>query len=100
MFTFPAGNFHQTTGPPVSTDEDCSSVGAVECEPLASPSDTDLSDDVRVPAVLSQRRLLEDPVILDSPQVSIPKKHRPVFQNKNWPQSMHFPCVRFFSLSK
>lgn len=104
---FPTGNFHQPTGPPVSTDEEGSSTGPVESGALASQSDaeladsqsdTDLSDDVRVPAVLSQRVLLEDPVILDSPQVSVLKKHRAVFQNRNWPQSTHFPHVRFFYL--
>lgn len=61
-----------------------------------SQSDADLSDDVRVPAVLSQRVLLEDPLILNSPQVSIPKKQRPVFRNNNWPLSTDLPCVSFF----
>lgn len=78
----------------------------------ATQSDTDLtdsqsvsesvsepvSDDAWVPAGPSQRLLLEDPLILNSPQVSIPKKHGPGFKNKNWPQSTLFPCVSFLFL--
>lgn len=96
---FPTGHFHQTTGPAVSTDEEESSAGPVsqsDAELVDSQSDSDLLEDVRVPAMPSQRVLLEDPIILDSPQVSIPKKHRPVFQNQNWPESTHFPFVSFF----
>lgn len=62
-------------------------------ELVNSQSDTEPSDNFRVPAVPSHRVLLEDPLILDSPQVSIPKKRSQVFKNKNWPLSPQFPCV-------
>lgn len=65
----------------------------LDAELADSQSDTDASVDARVPAVLSHRVLLEDPLILNSPHVSIPKKCGPVYKTKNWPQPTDYPCV-------
>lgn len=51
-----------------------------ESQPTMDPS-----GDVRVPAGSSQPVLIEDPVILNSPRISIPKKCEPTL-NPNCPQ--------------
>lgn len=85
-------------------EEDADSMSVVESGTPASQldveladsrSDTDASEDVRVPAVLSHRVLLEDPLILNSPQVSIPKKCGPVYKTQNWPLPTDYPSVSF-----
>lgn len=83
-------------------EEDTDSMSFVESGPHASQLDveladsqldTDASEDVRVPPVLSHRVLLEDPLILNSPQVSIPKKCGPASTRKNLPLPANYPCV-------
>lgn len=83
-------------------DEDVDSTSAAESvapgsqstvESADSQSDTDPSKDVLIPAVPSQPVLLEDPLILNSPQVSIPKKYEALYKPKNWPLPTDFPCV-------
>lgn len=83
-------------------DEDVDSTSAAESvapgsqssvESADSQSDTDPSKDVLIPAVPSQPVLLEDPLILNSPRVSIPKKYEAAYKPKNWPLPTDFPCV-------
>lgn len=57
-----------------------------------SQSYTDPSEDTLIPAVQAQPILLEDPLVLNSPRVSIPKKNDAVFKRNKWPQRK-FPSV-------
>lgn len=57
-----------------TTDKQCSSSG-----------------DVLVPAVQSQAVFFEDPLVLNSPRISIPKKHQAVIKCKKSPHSEKFP---------
>lgn len=59
-----------------STVPGCQSVA----DTAESQSAMDPSEDVRVPAVSSQPVLIEDPVILNSPRISIPKKSEPTLK--------------------
>ncbi|XP_047183205.1 mis18-binding protein 1 isoform X2 [Scophthalmus maximus] len=50
------------------------------------------SEDTLIPAAPPHRPvLLEDSLVLNSPQISIPKKRQAVFRRNNWPQSTKFP---------
>lgn len=80
-------------GDSVSVVESGTPASQPDVELADSQSDTDASEDARVPAVLSHRVLLEDPLILNSPQVSIPKKCGPVYKTQNWPLPTDYPCV-------
>lgn len=48
---------------------------------------------VMVPAEQSQAVLLEDPLVVNSPCVSIPKKHQAMFKRNKLPQCEKFPNV-------
>lgn len=41
----------------------------------------------------SQHILLEDPLVINSPHVFIPKRDKGVFQRNQWPQHKRFPVV-------
>lgn len=58
------------------------------------------SEDVLVPATQSQPVLLEDPLVLNSPSVFIPKKYQAVFKRNKLPQCEKFPSVSRNSLKK
>ncbi|KAM9842945.1 mis18-binding protein 1 [Aulostomus maculatus] len=60
-------------------------------ESTDSHSDTDPAEDVRPPAVSSQPVLLEDPLVLNTPQISIPKKHKALINHNQWPQHTTLP---------
>lgn len=60
-------------------------------ETAESQSDMDPSEDVCTPVVFSQPLLLEDPLILNSPRVTIPKKNNTL--NHNCPQPSKVPSV-------
>lgn len=44
-------------------------------------------------AVSPKSVLLEDPLVLNSPQISIPKKQEAVFKRNKWPKQAKFPSV-------
>jgi len=54
-------------------------------------SDTEPSEDVL--AVSPQPVLFEDPLLLNTPKISIPKKQEAVFKRNKWTQSTQFPSV-------
>lgn len=56
-------------------------------ESADNESDMDPAEAVWIPTAPSQPVLLEDPLILNSPRISIPKKHN------NCPQRSNFPSV-------
>lgn len=76
-----------------SVPESVVSANRSRVESADSQSDTDPSEDVRIPGVPSQPVLLEDPLVLNTPRISIPKKHDAVFKRNKWPQRATFPSV-------
>lgn len=107
-YIFSIGNFHPSRDKPPFTvhnmgeTQDFTLTSVVESgvpvsqsrlEPADSQSDTDPSEDVLIPAVPPQPVLLEDPLILNSPRISIPKKSEAVLKGNNWPQPTEFPNV-------
>ncbi|XP_049453014.1 mis18-binding protein 1 isoform X1 [Epinephelus fuscoguttatus] len=56
-------------------------------ESADSQFNTDPSEDALNPAVSPQHVLLEDPLVLNTPRISIPKKQEP----NRWPQRTKFP---------
>ncbi|TKS86593.1 Mis18-binding protein 1 [Collichthys lucidus] len=64
-----------------------------------SQSYTDPSEDTLIPAVQAQPILLEDPLVLNSPRVSIPKTNNAVFKRNKWPQRK-FPSESVVYLKK
>ncbi|KAM3595533.1 uncharacterized protein V6R79_024725 [Siganus canaliculatus] len=65
-----------------------------------SQSDTDRSGEGLTPGPPPQPILLEDPLVLNSPNVSIPKRNPAVFKCKNWPRSTTLPCEDVIYLEK
>ncbi|XP_023141726.2 mis18-binding protein 1 isoform X2 [Amphiprion ocellaris] len=112
---FNVGNVHRSRDTPLSTDHStgvmegaafrsapASVVPSNRCK-VDSPdsqSDADLSEDVINPTVPPQPVLLEDPLMLNSPQVSIPKKHETVFKRNKWPKQEYFPSESVIYLKK
>lgn len=70
------------------------SVVSVDCS-RAESADTqsDQSEDVPTPVPTSQPVLHEDPLVLNSPRISIPKKQQAVFKRSQWPHLRKFPNV-------
>ncbi|KAK9533694.1 hypothetical protein VZT92_008797 [Zoarces viviparus] len=62
--------------------------------------DADPSEDALRPAVSPQPVSLEDPLVLNTPRISIPKKQNAVFKRNKWPQSIKFPSERAIYLKK
>ncbi|XP_020500911.2 mis18-binding protein 1 [Labrus bergylta] len=96
---FNAGNSHRSrdTRPPAAHNMDeipafvSEIVGPVHQsreEPADSQSDTDPSEHVQSPAEPSQPCLLMDPLVFNSPRISIPKKHSAVFKRNKWPETV------------
>lgn len=95
-------NFHQSRDTPPSTvystgeSENLASTSVVEsdtpvtqsrAELADDQSDTDPSEDDHIPTVSSQAVLLEDPLILNSPRITIPKKYNAMLKHIKWPKS-------------
>ncbi|KAM9341284.1 mis18-binding protein 1 [Symphorus nematophorus] len=113
---FDGGNFHQSrdTSPPSTTHSEADMedvafrsapksvlpVDGSRAESADSHSDTDPCEDVLIPAAPSQRVLLEDSLIFDTPRVSVPKKNEAVFKRNKWPQSTKFPSDSVIYLKK
>ncbi|XP_044021916.1 mis18-binding protein 1 isoform X2 [Siniperca chuatsi] len=83
-----------------SVSESAVPVNRSRVESADSQSDTDPSEDALIPAVPSQPVLLEDPLVLNTPQISIPKKHKAVFKRNKWPQRAKFPSESVIYLKK
>ncbi|XP_059208539.1 mis18-binding protein 1 [Centropristis striata] len=87
---FGADSFQQTRDTPPSTDHSRSEVenrtfpnmsdSVVPVESADSPSDTDPSADALSPAARPQPVLLEDPILLQTPSISIPKRQEALFK--------------------
>lgn len=58
-----------------------------------SQSDSDPPEEFLPSAMQPQPVLLEDPLVLNSPHISIPKKHKAVFKHNQWPLRTTFPSV-------
>ncbi|KAM7403080.1 hypothetical protein PAMA_003825 [Pampus argenteus] len=92
------GPYCQSSDTPPSTadstgeTEDAASRGVSQ-----SQSDTEPCD---VPAPPSQPVLLEDPLVLNSPRISIPKKNKAVFKHNRWSQHTTFPSESVIHLTK
>uniref|UniRef100_A0A096LSW7 MIS18 binding protein 1 n=1 Tax=Poecilia formosa TaxID=48698 RepID=A0A096LSW7_POEFO len=56
-----------------------------------SESRSETSQDTPIPASPSPTVLLEDPLVLNTPQISIPKKDEAVFRRNVWPKQKKFP---------
>ncbi|XP_029901075.1 mis18-binding protein 1 [Myripristis murdjan] len=69
-------------------------------EPADSQSDADPRGDIMLPALKPQPPLVEDPVVLDSPRITIPKKCEATFKCNRWPVRMQFPETSVVYLKK
>ena len=105
---FSAGGFHQSRAPPPSSDDNVGQMGDItfrgspesvatadpsRAESAGCQSDTDPSEDAQTPALPSQPCLFEDPLVLNTPRVSIPRNNEGVFKRNKWPQRTKFPSV-------
>ncbi|XP_075963616.1 mis18-binding protein 1 [Anarhichas minor] len=83
-----------------SVPESVAPVNRSRVESADSLSDADPSEDVLTPAVSPQPVSLEDPLVLNTPRISIPKKLDAVFKRNKWPQSIKFPSESVIYLKK
>ncbi|KAF7662660.1 hypothetical protein LDENG_00231170 [Lucifuga dentata] len=83
-----------------SVAESATPVNQSRLEATDSQSDIDPSGDILIPAAPSQPVLHEDPLVLDSPYVSIPKKREAVFKNSRWPKHTMLPSENVIYLRK
>ncbi|XP_062296862.1 mis18-binding protein 1 [Scomber scombrus] len=106
--------YHQSTNTPPSTadntgetvdaafrgvPESVRMVNRPRLESADSQSDTDPSDNPP-PAAPSQPVLFEDPLVLNSPRITIPKKNKAVFKHNKWSQHTMFPTESVIHLTK
>ncbi|XP_072220904.1 mis18-binding protein 1 [Leuresthes tenuis] len=109
------GNPHQSRDTSVSTAHSVGEMGDVasrrapekvcpahqsRADSVDSSSDTDRSEDARNLAAPPQPILLEDPLVLNSPQISIPKTRQAVFKRNPWPKQKKFPVENVIYLKK
>ncbi|XP_036927566.1 mis18-binding protein 1 isoform X2 [Acanthopagrus latus] len=109
------GGFHQSRAPPPSSDDNVGQMGDItfrgspesvatadpsRAESAGCQSDTDPSEDAQTPALPSQPCLFEDPLVLNTPRVSIPRNNEGVFKRNKWPQRTKFPSESVVYLSK
>ncbi len=102
------GDFHQSRDTPPSTahsmdemedaaftsvPESAGPVNQSGSDSADSQSDTIPSEDVPIPAAPSQPVLLQDPLVLNTPRISIPKKNESFFKQNKWSQRLKFPTV-------
>ncbi|KAM4542820.1 mis18-binding protein 1 isoform 2-T2 [Odontesthes bonariensis] len=110
---FGPGNPHQSRDTSVSTAHSVGEMGDValrrapetvypihQCRAVYSSPDTDRSEDALNPSVPPQPILLEDPLLLNSPQISIPKRREAVFKRNPWPKQKKFPVENVIYLKK
>lgn len=112
---FGRGSQHHSGGTPPSTAHNVGEVkdsafgGALErmvsvslCRVDSTDflSDAERSEDVFIPAAAPQLRLLEDPLVLNSPQISIPKTQEPVFKRNCGSKQNKFPLEDVIYLKK
>ncbi|XP_068436409.1 mis18-binding protein 1 [Clinocottus analis] len=83
-----------------SVPERVAPVNRSRVESADSQSDTDPSADVLSLATSPQPVLFEDSLLLNTPQISIPKKKEAVFKRNKWPQSIKFPSESVIYLRK
>lgn len=108
LHPFPTGSFHQSRDSLPSTahimgetedtafrsvSENVVPVDRSRVESADSQSDTDPSEGSLIPTAPPQPLLLEDPLVLNTPRVSIPKKQEAAFKRNKWPQLAKFPSV-------
>ncbi|PWA16652.1 hypothetical protein CCH79_00004399 [Gambusia affinis] len=63
-------------------------------------SQSETSQDTLIPASPFPTVLLEDPLVLNTPQISIPKKDEAVFRRNVWPKQKKFPFESVIHLRK
>lgn len=102
--TLCTGEFHKSCDAPqptVAEEADTATMSDGESTVLVCQSSADTaesqstmgpSEDVPIPAVPSQPVLIEDPLILNSPRISIPKKNKTTFK-PSCPQPSKIPPV-------
>ncbi|KAM9708170.1 mis18-binding protein 1 isoform 2-T2 [Menidia menidia] len=114
---FGQGNHHQSRETPLSSAHAVGDVGNVS--PRATPgrrdpvpgcgaasvgsrSVADGSEDAAMAAAPPQPQpaLVEDPLVLNSPQISIPKMRGSVFKRSHWPSQKKFPVENVIYLKK
>nr|XP_057946948.1 mis18-binding protein 1 isoform X2 [Doryrhamphus excisus] len=49
---------------------------------------------------MSEPVLFEDPIVLNTPRITIPKKHKAMFKNKQWPNPETMPSDSIINLNK
>ncbi|XP_041810075.1 mis18-binding protein 1 isoform X2 [Chelmon rostratus] len=100
----PASNTHNVgemqDGAFTDVPESVASVNRSRADLADNQSATDSSEDVLIPAVPSHPVLLEDPLILNSPRISIPQKNEAVFKRNKWSQATEFPSESVIYLKK
>ncbi|XP_031134714.1 mis18-binding protein 1 isoform X2 [Sander lucioperca] len=109
------GNFHQSRDTPPLTAHNMGEMGGIafssgpesvvpvkqsSVQPANCQADTDPPEDVLSPALSPKPVLLEDPLVLNTPRISIPKKQEAVFKRKKWPQRTKFPSESVIYLKK
>ncbi|XP_068582478.1 mis18-binding protein 1 [Cebidichthys violaceus] len=100
---FNTSDSHQSgdTSPPSTVHH----MGGMEDTPVDRVSRVESADslsdaDVLSLAVSPQPVSLEDPLVLNTPRISIPKKLDAAFKRKKWPQSTKFPSESVIYLKK
>ncbi|XP_062413306.1 mis18-binding protein 1 [Pungitius pungitius] len=83
-----------------SAPESVAPVDRSRAESAGGASDTDPSEDGLSRSVSPQPLLLEDSLVLKTPQISVPKTQEPVFKRNKWPQSAKFPNESVIYLEK
>uniref|UniRef100_UPI0037E7C015 mis18-binding protein 1 isoform X2 n=1 Tax=Semicossyphus pulcher TaxID=241346 RepID=UPI0037E7C015 len=107
---FDEGNSHLSRGTPPfiahNMDENPAyrnvpeNIVPVNQSPVESADSQSDTEDVLIPAAPPQPVLLEDPLVLNTPRISIPKKQNPVFKRNKWPQTAKFPSESVIYLKK
>lgn len=84
--------------PLIDTVKQTAPVNQKRADSPENPSET--SEDAPIPASISPPVLLEDPLVLNSPQISIPKKDEAVFKRRALPKQKTFPFDSVIHLRK
>ncbi|XP_029317306.1 mis18-binding protein 1 isoform X2 [Cottoperca gobio] len=112
---FDGGHLHQSRDMPPSTAHNIGEMEDISFKDVSesmvsfnlsrvasadSQSDTEPPECFQSPALSPQPVLHEDPVVLNTPRISIPKKQEAVFKRNNWPQRTKFPSESVIYLKK
>ncbi|KAM4723396.1 mis18-binding protein 1 isoform 2-T2 [Anableps anableps] len=84
--------------PSMNTSKQMAAVNQNRAESPESQSGT--SEDALIPASPSPAVLLEDPLVLNTPHISIPRKDEAMFRRNVWPKQKKFPCESVIHLRK